>query len=43
VFLNLRYLAGGAEGTDTDDPVPEYGYVKNWLHSFSVSLGVTVR
>jgi len=43
VFLNLRYLGGGAEGTDTDDPGPGDGYVKNWLHAFSVSLGVTVR
>jgi len=40
VFLNLRYLAGGAEGTDENDPDQ---YVKNWLHAFSVSLGVTVR
>ena len=43
VFLNLRYLGGGAEGTDTDDPGPGDGYTKNWLHAFSVSLGVTVR
>jgi hypothetical protein len=43
VFLNLRYLGGGAEGTDEDDPGPGDGYVKNWLHAFSVSLGVTVR
>jgi hypothetical protein len=43
VFLNLRYLAGGAEGTDTDDPGPGDGYVKNWLHAYSVSLGVTIR
>ena len=43
VFLNLRYLGGGAEGTDTDDPGPGDGYVKNWLHAFSVSLGVTIR
>jgi hypothetical protein len=43
VFLNLRYIGGGAEGTDTDDPGPGDGYVKNWLHAFSVSLGVTVR
>ena len=40
VFLNLRYLAGGAEGRDENDPDQ---YVKNWLHAFSVSLGVTVR
>jgi hypothetical protein len=43
VFLNLRYLGGGAEGTDESDPGPGDGYVKNWLHAFSVSLGVTVR
>jgi hypothetical protein len=42
-FLNLRYIGGGAEGTSTDDPGPGDGYVKNWLHAFSVSLGVTVR
>jgi hypothetical protein len=40
VFLNLRYLGGGAEGRDEDDPDQ---FVKNWLHAFSVSLGVTVR
>jgi hypothetical protein len=43
VFLNLRYLGGGAEGTETDVTGPGDGYVKNWLHAFSVSLGVTVR
>ena len=42
-FLNLRYIGGGAEGTETDDPGPGDGYVKNWLHAFSVSLGVTLR
>ena len=44
VFLNLRYIGGGAEGTQTDDPGGlDNGYTKNWLHAFSVSLGVTVR
>jgi hypothetical protein len=30
-------------GTETDVTGPGDGYVKNWLHAFSVSLGVTVR
>lgn len=33
VFLNLRYLGGGAEGSSGA------GYTKNFLHSYSVSLG----
>jgi hypothetical protein len=43
VFLNLRYLGGGAEGTQTNYTGPGDGYVKNWLNAFSVSLGVNVR
>ena len=43
VFLNLRYLGGGAVGTEEDFPGPGDGYVRNWLHTVSVSLGVTVR
>jgi len=42
-FLNLRYIGGGAEGTATDYVGPGDGYTKNWLHAFSVSLGVTLR
>ena len=42
-FLNLRYIGGGAEGAETDDPDPDDDFVKNWIHSFSVSLGVTLR
>lgn len=38
-FLNLRYLGGGAVGTSEDDPGPGDGYVKNWLHFGTVSLG----
>lgn len=37
-FLNIRYLGGGAEGTGDDDG-PGDGYVKNWLHFLTVSLG----
>jgi hypothetical protein len=43
VFLNVRYLGGGAEGTQTDDTGPGDGYTKNWLHAYSVALGLTVR
>jgi hypothetical protein len=39
-FLNLRYLAGGAEGTDDDD---EESYSYNWLQFFILSVGVSVH
>jgi len=38
-FLNLRYLGGGAVGTSDDDDGPGDGYVRNWLHFTTVSLG----
>ena len=41
-FLNLRYLGGGAVGGGEDDDEPGDGYVKNWLHFITVSLGVSV-
>ena len=37
-FLNLRYLGGGAVGT-SDVNGPGDGYVKNWLHFSTVSVG----
>jgi hypothetical protein len=43
VYLNVRYLGGGAVGTEEDFPGPGDGYTRNWLHTLSVSLGVTVR
>jgi len=39
LFLNLRYLGGGATGTDTGDVWPGDGYVKNWLNFLTVSTG----
>jgi hypothetical protein len=39
-FLNVRYLGGGATGTNPDDPGPGDGYVRNWLHFLTVTLGV---
>jgi hypothetical protein len=37
-FLNLRYLGGGAVGT-SDDKGPGDGYVKNWLHFTTLTIG----
>jgi hypothetical protein len=42
-FINLRYLGGGAEGTSSKTTSPGDGYTKNYLHAFSVSLGVQMR
>ena len=42
-FLNIRYLGGGARGTEEDDPGPGDGYTENWLHTMTVTLGVFVR
>ena len=38
-FLNLRYLGGGAVGTDPDSEGPGDGYVRNWLNFMTVSAG----
>ena len=43
LFLNVRYLGGGAVGTNTDNEGPGDGYVKNWLHFITVTLGGTWR
>ena len=40
MYLNARYLGGGAVGT-SDDAFPGDGYVRNWLNFFTVSTGVT--
>ncbi len=42
-FLNLRYLGGGAEGTSKDTSGPGDGWVSNWLHFVSLSLGLALR
>jgi len=38
-FLNLRYIGGGAVGTNTDSKGPGDGYTKNWLNFITVSVG----
>jgi hypothetical protein len=42
-FVNLRYLGGGAEGTDNTPNAGTDGYVENWLSFATVTVGVTVR
>ena len=43
MFLNVRYLGGGAEGTGSADGPGSDGWVANWLHFLTVSLGAEVR
>ncbi|MBN2527160.1 MAG: hypothetical protein JXR76_12270 [Deltaproteobacteria bacterium] len=38
-FVNIRYLAGGAEGTSKDTTGTGDGYTKNWLQFLTFSLG----
>lgn len=40
-FLNVRYLAGGADGTGDPTPTSD-GFQANWLHFLSISLGTTL-
>lgn len=42
-FFNIRYLGGGAVGTESNPDPPSDGYTKNWLHFVTVSLGVEFR
>jgi len=41
-FFNLRYLGGGAVGTESNPNPPSDGYTKR-LHFITVSLGVDFR
>jgi hypothetical protein len=45
VFLNLRYLGGGARGTDEEEAASGRGdgYSSNWLDTASVTLGFLYR
>ena len=43
MFLNIRYLGGGATGTDTGDVWPGDGYVKNWLNFLNISAGFVIN
>lgn len=41
VFANLRWIGGGAVGTDAT-PSTGDGYTRNWLHFLTLSVGVTL-
>ncbi|MFC1641702.1 hypothetical protein ACFL5O_03285 [Myxococcota bacterium] len=45
LFLNLRYLGGGAKGTSKGDAErgPGDGYTSNWIHFLSSTVGVELR
>jgi|LNFM01.1.fsa_nt_gb hypothetical protein len=43
VFLNLRYLGGGARGTERAPDPPGDGYTNNWLHTLAISIGANIR
>ncbi|MBN1656590.1 MAG: hypothetical protein JXA30_22655 [Deltaproteobacteria bacterium] len=43
VFANIRYLGGGAEGTSKDDSDRGDGFVSNWLHTLSFTIGIKVK
>lgn len=38
-FLNLRYLGGGARGTDETPPDRGDGFTDNWLNTMTLTLG----
>ena len=42
-FLNIRYIGGGARGSEEDDPGPGDGYTNNWLHTVAVTLGTYIK
>lgn len=42
-YLNLRWLGGGAQGTSSDPEPFSDGFTKNWLHFFTVGIGVSLR
>ncbi len=43
LFLNLRTIAGGAEGQSESPDALGDGYTKNWLVFSSLSIGTTLR
>ncbi|HEY0136216.1 MAG TPA: hypothetical protein VGB85_19160 [Nannocystis sp.] len=43
VFVNVRYVGGGARGTDSTPKPGKDGYAENWLHTMALSLGMYIR
>jgi len=42
-FINLRYLGGGARGTEENTTRPGDGYTDNWLHTTTITLGFYLK
>ncbi len=42
-FLNLRYIGGGARGTEQNSLRGGDGFTDNWLHTFAISLGTYIK
>lgn len=44
-FLNVRYLGGGARGPGSEPLAPEFGdgYVDNFIHALTLSVGLAVK
>jgi len=42
-FINLRYLGGGARGTEENRTGPGDGYTDNWLHTTTITLGFYLK
>lgn len=40
LFMNLRWIGGGAEGTGSDNDGPGDGFTSNWLNFLSFSMGL---
>jgi len=43
VFVNVRYVGGGARGTDTSPNAGTDGFAENWLHTMALSLGLYIH
>lgn len=42
-YVNLRFVGGGASGTEKGGSGPGDGYTDNWLHTVEVTLGAWIR
>jgi len=42
-YLNLRFVGGGARGTENNPKRPGDGFTDNWLHTFSLTLGFALK
>ncbi len=42
-YLNIRFIGGGANGTEEDDPDPGDGYTDNWLHTAQLTIGIWIE